>query len=73
MYRKPAQLEPFLKPHFGVRVKLWDTDQDGSLSMQEYKEGIGTKEDAAQRFKYFDSDHDGVLTEKEFVQAGKPE
>jgi Ca2+-binding EF-hand superfamily protein len=41
--------------------------------MQEYKEGIGTKEDAAQRFKYFDSDHDGVLTEKEFVQAGKPE
>ena len=53
--------------------KKWDTDQDGRLSIQEYKAGIGEKQDAVQRFKYFDIDNDGLLTETEFVNAGKHE
>lgn len=53
--------------------KKWDTDQDGRLSIQEHKAGIGGKQDAVQRFKYFDIDNDGLLTQTEFVNAGKHE
>jgi len=66
--KKSAAITPAQR---ALIFKKWDTDQDGRLSMQEYKAGIGEKEEAAQRFKYFDADNDGVLTETEFVQAGK--
>ena len=68
--KKSAAITPAQR---ALIFKKWDTDQDGRLSMQEYKAGIGEKEEAAQRFKYFDADHDGVLSETEFVQAGKGE
>ena len=52
--------------------KKWDANHDGKLTLEEYKAGLGKKEDAEQRFKNFDTNHDGVLTEEEFVKAGKP-
>ncbi len=52
--------------------KRWDKDADGKLTLDEYRAGLGKKEDAEQRFKNFDTNHDGVLTEEEFVRAGKP-
>jgi N-acetylgalactosamine-6-sulfatase len=52
--------------------KRWDKDGDGKLSFEEYKAGLGKKEDAEQRFKNFDTNHDAVLSEEEFVRAGKP-
>jgi N-acetylgalactosamine-6-sulfatase len=52
--------------------KKWDKDGDGKLSFEEYKAGLGKKDDAEQRFKNFDANHDGVLSEEEFVRTGKP-
>ena len=52
--------------------KRWDKDGDGKLTFEEYKAGLGKKEDAEQRFKNFDTNHDAVLSEEEFVKAGKP-
>ncbi len=51
--------------------KRWDTDHDGKLKLEEYKNGL-KKSDAEERFKRFDTNHDGELTEAEFVKAGKP-
>ncbi|MEO6739778.1 MAG: sulfatase-like hydrolase/transferase, partial [Chthoniobacteraceae bacterium] len=62
------------KPAAGDRAaifKKWDKDGDGRLTFEEYKAGLGKKEDAEQRFKNFDTNHDGALTEEEFVRAGK--
>lgn len=52
--------------------KRWDKDADGKLSFDEYKAGLGKKEDAGQRFKNFDKNGDGVLTAEEFIDAGRP-
>ena len=52
--------------------KKWDTDQDGKLSLEEYKAGLTKKEDAEQRFKTFDTDKNEVLSEDEFVGTKKP-
>ncbi|MEQ1858485.1 MAG: sulfatase-like hydrolase/transferase [Chthoniobacteraceae bacterium] len=51
--------------------KKWDTSHDGTLTLEEYKAGLGRKDDAEQRFKNFDTNRDGVLSEAEFVNSGK--
>jgi N-acetylgalactosamine-6-sulfatase len=54
----------------GQRVKAfsrWDTDKDGSLTLDEYKAGLKGQEGLEARFKHFDKDGDGKLTLEEFV------
>ncbi len=45
----------------------WDKDQDGILTLEEYRNGLGKKDDAEKRFKNFDKNGDGKLTREEFV------
>ncbi|MEZ5384942.1 MAG: sulfatase-like hydrolase/transferase [Prosthecobacter sp.] len=48
--------------------KRWDKNSDGTLSLDEYRDGLSKKENAEQRFKNFDKDSDGKLTADEFVK-----
>ncbi len=53
----------------GIRaaaLKRWDTDQDGELTLDEYRTGL-KQPDAEQRFQRFDANGDGRLTREEFV------
>jgi N-acetylgalactosamine-6-sulfatase len=52
--------------------KRWDKDGDGQLVLEEYRGGLGKKDNAEQRFMNFDANRDGVLVEGEFIKAGKP-
>ena len=47
-------------------MKRWDTDQDGQLTLDEYRTGL-KQPDAEQRFQRFDANGDGRLTREEFV------
>lgn len=43
----------------------WDTDQDSTLSVEEFKDGFVH----SGYFKYWDANDDGFITEDEFKQA----
>jgi len=45
----------------------WDKNNDGILTLEEYRNGLGKKDDAEKRFKNFDQNGDGKLTRGEFV------
>ena len=45
----------------------WDKDTDGTLTLQEYTNGLSRKANAQQRFRNFDKNGDGKLTREEFV------
>lgn len=49
--------------------RRWDANDDGSLTLEEYRAGLGKKEDAEQRFQSFDRNQDGKLSEQEFVKV----
>jgi N-acetylgalactosamine-6-sulfatase len=45
----------------------WDKNQDGVLTLEEYRNGLAKKDDAEKRFKGFDQNGDGKLTREECV------
>ncbi len=45
----------------------WDQNRDGVLTLEEYRNGLAKKDDAAKRFQNFDQNGDGRLTREEFV------
>ena len=56
----------------GKIFDAWNTNQDGVLSLEEYKAGLKNPSDAEERFKRFDKNGDGVLSREEFVNpSGK--
>ncbi|MEI6236051.1 MAG: sulfatase-like hydrolase/transferase [Planctomycetota bacterium] len=68
---KPAELKPNAKgvtPE--VRAKAfdrWDTNKDGSLTLEEYKAGLKGQDNLEDRFKSFDKNGDGKVTRDEFI------
>lgn len=63
------------KPHTVDRAAAFtkgDQNQDGMLTLDEYRNGLSNKENAETRFKNFDQNSDGKLTREEFVRpSGK--
>ncbi len=54
-----------------IRAKAfarWDTNKDGSLTLDEYKAGLKGQDNLETRFNNFDKNGDGKLTREEFVQ-----
>jgi len=47
----------------------WDTDNDGFLTLDEYKAALKGQENIEARFKRFDRNNDGQLTQAEFVNS----
>ena len=47
----------------------WDTNQDGLLTLDEYKAGLKGESNLEDRFNRFDKNGDGKLTREEFVIA----
>ncbi|MBI5688517.1 MAG: sulfatase-like hydrolase/transferase [Verrucomicrobia bacterium] len=45
----------------------WDKNQDGVLTLEEYRAGLANKQNAENRFRSFDRNGDGRLTREEFV------
>ena len=45
----------------------WDTNNDGVLTLAEYRNGLANKTRAETRFQNFDKNSDGKLTREEFV------
>jgi N-acetylgalactosamine-6-sulfatase len=62
--RKPAKPTPDRARTF----RRWDTDGDGTLTLEEYTAGLTNKPRAADRFKNFDKDGNGKLSHEEFVR-----
>lgn len=48
--------------------KRWDKNEDGVLTLEEYKAGLSNKSRADERFRNFDSNGDGKLSRGEFVK-----
>jgi hypothetical protein len=49
---------------------IWDKNEDGFLSKEEFIPHIADRTDAPDRFRRFDKDGDGRLSKEEFMQAG---
>ncbi len=49
----------------------WDTDQDGFLTLDEYKVGLKNQPNLETRFKNFDKNGDGHVSREEFVGTGE--
>lgn len=49
----------------------WDTNRDGELTLNEYRDGLTRKENAESRFKNFDRNGDNRLSRDEFLTPGK--
>lgn len=47
----------------------WDTNQDGYLTIEEYRDGLTGQENLEARFNNFDKNHDGRVSREEFVGA----
>ncbi len=72
----PQQTRPTLKAQTisetRARVfKNWDKDEDGHLSLDEYRNGLTDKSNAEARFKNFDCNSDGMLSRDEFVTPSR--
>ncbi len=68
--RRKAPVDPApatAKTDYAAAFKRWDKNSDGTLSLEEYTNGLAKKENAPQRFKNFDKNGDGRVTEDEFV------
>lgn len=50
-----------------IPFNRWDTNQDGHLSLDEYKQGQAGGSNLEERFKRFDKNGDGQVTREEFV------
>lgn len=48
----------------------WDKNKDGSLSLEEYRNGLAKKDNAESRYKTFDKNHDGSVSKEEFLVGG---
>jgi Ca2+-binding EF-hand superfamily protein len=58
--KKPA-------PNRARAFTRWDTNRDGVLTLDEYRNGLTNKTNVETRFKNFDQNSDGKLTREEFV------
>jgi N-acetylgalactosamine-6-sulfatase len=47
--------------------KNWDKDQNGVLTVEEYRAGLANNQNAESRFRNFDRNGDGRLTREEFI------
>lgn len=54
----------------GRVFQQWDKNNDGYLSLEEYRGGLTNKENAEARFKNFDKDGDRKLSREEFIGSG---
>jgi N-acetylgalactosamine-6-sulfatase len=50
----------------------WDTNEDGLLTLDEYKSGLKGQKNLETRFNNFDKNSDGKLTREEFVKPDSP-
>lgn len=64
--RNPKPDEP-LSADRARTFTRWDRDGDGLLTLDEYRNGLTMKENAANRFKRFDRTGDGQISREEFV------
>jgi N-acetylgalactosamine-6-sulfatase len=62
---KPAEITPETRLR---AFKNWDKNQDGHLTLDEYRNGLAKKDNAEARFKNFDQNSDGKLTQDEFTR-----
>lgn len=63
----PSKTEDKPAPDRARALDRWDTNKDGTLTLEEYKAGLKGKENAEQRFRNFDKNGDGTLSREEFV------
>jgi hypothetical protein len=64
---RPAPPTP--TPETRLRAfKKWDSNQDGHLTLDEYRTGLTQKTHAETRFQNFDLNSDGKLTQDEFAR-----
>lgn len=63
----PSKATAISRQDRSVVFKRWDKDHSGSLSLQEYTDGLSKKEDAKKRFENFDKNGDGSVSSEEFV------
>ncbi len=54
-------------PDRAATFARWDTNHDGVLSREEYRDGLSNSANAANRFRNFDRNGDGRLSREEFV------
>lgn len=78
--RAKAALKPAAKPSKPVQItpetrlrafKNWDNNQDGKLTLDEYRKGLANKDNAEGRFQNFDQNSDGHLTREEFAKPAQ--
>ena len=72
----PAAAQPPARPNRPAPDRAgaftrWDTDQDGVLTLEEYRTGLTRPTNAEGRFRNSDKNRDGKLTRDEFVTPGK--
>jgi len=67
---EPASSKSGVTPETRAKAfARWDTNQDGILTLDEYKAGLKGQSNLEARFQNFDKSGDGRLTREEFVGA----